>query len=82
LWEFFESIFTAANGNLGHEIVFIYQADFRNLSLYDCEIIPYQEDDGTEGIARWMSLGDFSPATPLYPVGFHDYLLRTSLNRT
>jgi 8-oxo-dGTP pyrophosphatase MutT (NUDIX family) len=58
------------DGDSGHEIVIIYQADFADSTLYDkAELVGY-EDDGTPFKALWKSLADFRPGVvPLYPDG-------------
>jgi ADP-ribose pyrophosphatase YjhB (NUDIX family) len=61
-----ENIF-AHNGDIGHEIVFIYRADFIDLSLYGRERIDGQEADGQDFVACWLPLAAFTPEQPLYP---------------
>lgn len=70
----FESIFTDRRGRSGHEIAFVYEADFVDRSLYAMASLPYQEDDGTTGLARWLPLSHFSPEMPLFPTAFYHYL--------
>ena len=53
-----ENIFTV-HGQLGHEIVMLYEADFADETLYERNQICAQEDDGSPFKAIWKSLGDF-----------------------
>jgi 8-oxo-dGTP pyrophosphatase MutT (NUDIX family) len=67
-----ENIFTF-NGELGHEIVLVYDGEFIDKSLYHQERVEgYEEEDGDIPFqAIWVSLtelfGEHSP--PLYPDG-------------
>ena len=53
-----ENIFTV-HGQLGHEIVMLYEADFVDETLYERNQICAQEDDGSPFKAIWKSLSDF-----------------------
>jgi 8-oxo-dGTP pyrophosphatase MutT (NUDIX family) len=55
------------NGDVGHEIVFIYRADFVDLTLYQREMIDGQEGDGQGFVAVWLPLAAFTSDQPLYP---------------
>ncbi|MFZ2358826.1 MAG: NUDIX hydrolase [Anaerolineae bacterium] len=66
------------NGEVGHEIVFIYRADFIDPTLYHREVIDGQEADGQDFVAVWLPLAAFTPDQPLYPVALLD-LLRQEL---
>jgi ADP-ribose pyrophosphatase YjhB (NUDIX family) len=65
-----ESIFTY-DGEPGHEIVMVYEADLADESLYEREVIEGRESQGEPITARWMPLDDFERegAPPLYPEG-------------
>lgn len=71
-----ENIFTF-NGELGHEIVVVYEAQFADRSLYERERV-----DGWDGIdneqplvALWKPLRYFADAhVPLYPDGLFELL--------
>lgn len=53
-----ENIFTV-HGQVGHEIVMLYEADFADETLYERNQICAQEDDGSSFKAIWKSLDDF-----------------------
>jgi ADP-ribose pyrophosphatase YjhB (NUDIX family) len=72
-----ENIFTH-EGEIGHEIVFIYRADFIDRSFYDREQVDGQEADGQDFVAYWLPLAAFTPEQPLYPTALLD-LLRSEL---
>jgi ADP-ribose pyrophosphatase YjhB (NUDIX family) len=72
-----ENIFTH-EGETGHEIVFIYRADFIDRSFYDREQVDGQEADGQDFVAYWLPLAAFTPEQPLYPTALLD-LLRSEL---
>jgi 8-oxo-dGTP pyrophosphatase MutT (NUDIX family) len=65
-----ESLFTF-EGESGHEIVMVYEADFADRSFCEREIIEGRESQGAPITARWMPLADFESqdAPPLYPDG-------------
>ena len=53
-----ENIFTV-HGELGHEIVMLYEADFADETMYERNPIWGQEDDGLPIKAVWKPLDDF-----------------------
>lgn len=53
-----ESIFTY-NGDLGHEIVMVYDADFVDQSFYTKQTFEGIEDDGQVINLMWISLQEF-----------------------
>lgn len=63
-----ENIFTY-NGDIGHEIVLLYRADFVVQEYYQRSLIPGIENgDPTQAI--WVPISDFSKGLmPLYPTG-------------
>ena len=63
-------------GDVGHEIVFLYRADFVDPTFYDREAIGGQEADGQDFVAVWLPLAAFTPEQPLYPVALLDLLRR------
>ena len=65
-----ENIFTF-DGEPGHEIVMVYEADLADASLYEREEIAGRESQGEPIKARWMPLRGFrhENAPPLYPEG-------------
>ena len=70
-----ENIFTL-NGQTGHEIVFVYEADLADGSLYDNESISATEDDGTAIKVLWKPLNDFQTGqSRLVPDGLLELLL-------
>ncbi len=55
------------NGSKGHEITFLYKADFADESLYQKEKMEILDKEGT--FAEWVSVEDIkSGKYPLYPV--------------
>lgn len=65
-------------GGTGHELVFIYRADFTDPALYAREQIAGQEADGEDFVAVWLPLDAFTPDQPLFPTALVD-LLRAEL---
>ncbi|MHC4253234.1 MAG: NUDIX domain-containing protein, partial [Planctomycetota bacterium] len=65
-----ESLFTF-DGEPGHELMMVYEADFEDGSLYEREVIEGRESQGEPITARWMPLSGFERegAPPLYPEG-------------
>jgi len=70
-----ENIFTY-NGEMGHEIVLVYEADFIDSSIYEQEYMDCHEDDGAPFKAVWKSLDEFGVEGPLYPESLLDLLLK------
>jgi 8-oxo-dGTP pyrophosphatase MutT (NUDIX family) len=66
-----ENIFTY-RGEIGHEIVLLYEATMSNQALYEQDVLVVHEEDGTQ-TARWMNLLALN-GTPLYPNGLPEYL--------
>lgn len=60
------------NGKPGHEIVFVFDAEFIDKTLYEMNEIPINEDVWV-GPARWIDL-DRLPDAPLYPDGLAELL--------
>ena len=60
------------NGQPGHEIVLIFDAEFVDKTLYENPEIPINEDVWI-GPARWIDL-DCLPDAPLYPDGLVELL--------
>ncbi len=64
-----ENFFTH-EGELGHEIVLVYEGDFVDKSFYEADAVPAQEENGLRFIARWKPLREFrEEEAPLYPDG-------------
>ena len=60
-----------------HDVVFVFDAKFRDDFLYDKVALPIAED--WDGPATWLHLGALgSVATPLYPTGLQALLLAHS----
>lgn len=70
-----ENIFTY-NGEMGHEIVLVYEADFTDKSIYEQDYMDCHEDDDTPFKAVWKSLSDFGAEGPLYPDSLPELLLK------
>lgn len=63
-------------GQPGHEIVLVYEADFADAALYDRALVVGYEDDGKPFEALWMPMTDFSDGKyPLYPDGLLEMLV-------
>ncbi|MGG0654956.1 NUDIX hydrolase [Rummeliibacillus pycnus] len=54
-----ENIFTY-NGDLGHEVVFVYDAEFIDKSFYDKTSFLGQEDNGATFKLLWKPISDFT----------------------
>ena len=69
-----ENIFTHL-GEMGHEIVLLYEAELVDRSLYERDVIEAVEANGSTFMALWKPLADFADGrTPLYPDGLLDLL--------
>lgn len=69
-----ENLFSYS-GEPGHEIVFVFDADFADASLYECGKLPlYEEVWGGE--AEWPDLSN-PLRVPLYPDGLVELLATT-----
>lgn len=75
-----ENVFTY-DGQMGHEIVMVYDGAFVDRSLYERAVIQGVEDDGLSFRAVWVNLADCaSPAAPpVYPTGLLELLARHPL---
>ncbi len=71
-----ENIFTF-NGEMGHEIVMIFDGRLADERLYEQEIIEGQEFDGFRQAllkAVWKKIDEFGTQSPLYPDGLLECL--------
>jgi len=69
-----ENIFTY-EGQIGHEIVVIYEGAFVDQLIYEKSWIMGKEDDDSEFKAVWKSIADFrNGELPLYPTGLLELL--------
>ncbi|WP_410620098.1 NUDIX hydrolase [Amycolatopsis sp. cmx-8-4] len=69
--EVLENVFVS-EGRTGHEIVFLYDAQFADPNLYAREEFKILDDDST---ARWVDVADFRNGTKiLYPKGLTELL--------
>lgn len=67
------------DGATGHEIVFVYDAGFRDRRLYDLPSSHGTEDDGVPFKIVWFDLAaDHAGSPPLYPDGLRELLNRES----
>jgi len=65
-------------GEPGHEVIFIYEGELVDPTLYEKEIIVGFEDNGDRFKALWRSLDTFrSERYPLYPTGLLELLDKT-----
>ena len=57
-------------GQIGHEIVLVYEADFVDQKIYEKSWVTGYEDDGKPFMAVWKSIEGFRNSNaPLYPDG-------------
>lgn len=63
-----ENIFTY-KGQMGHEIVLLYDGQFADPALYEQDELAAIEDNGVPFRATWMRLDEFGPDVPLFPDG-------------
>jgi 8-oxo-dGTP pyrophosphatase MutT (NUDIX family) len=73
-----ENIFVL-KGQMGHEIIMVYDGVMADSSLYRLTEITGYEDDSHPLKARWISLSDYNPqvvstSPPLYPTGLYELL--------
>ncbi len=74
-----ENIFTY-NGEMGHEIVLVFDGAFVDTATYDLPILYGSEDVADFPIrAMWKRLEEFTAAEPVYPDGLIDLLHQSSL---
>lgn len=65
------------DGRPGHEIAFIWQADFADAAAYLEEAFTYCDDGGLSGEALWVYPDRLaSQGIPLYPTGLSEVLKR------
>jgi 8-oxo-dGTP pyrophosphatase MutT (NUDIX family) len=70
-----ENIFTF-NGEQGHEIVFVYEARFKNEALYQEPIFQCIESNGLGFVAKWFNEAQLSSKKiHVYPCGLVDMLV-------
>ncbi|MFW2057419.1 NUDIX domain-containing protein [Acinetobacter haemolyticus] len=63
------------DGLSGHEIVFVYEAEFANLKQYQQHEIKGCETDGSTYVARWLSRKQIERNQyPVYPKGIEQWL--------
>lgn len=69
-----ENIFVY-EGKPGHEIVFVFQADFADRTLYNRELSMGREDNGAQFPAMWKPLEEFASGRAiLYPEGLAELI--------
>ena len=69
-----ENIFTI-RGEIGHEIVQVYDGQFQNSALYDQQALHADEGEGVIQRVVWKPLADFANGDPpLYPNGLYELL--------
>ena len=69
----FENIFIH-EGVPGHEIVFVYDGELVDKTIYDRPFFFFQEDNGETLKVLWKNMADFSDEIPLYPNGLPEFL--------
>lgn len=71
-----ENIFTF-NGELGHEIVIVYEAEFLDETFYCMDTFTGKEDDGSVFTLKWFPLSEFQSSNlRLVPDGLVDLILK------
>jgi ADP-ribose pyrophosphatase YjhB (NUDIX family) len=76
-----ENLFTF-DGKQGHEVVFVYDAEFKDRSLYELDCFEGRESNGQPFNALWIDVDSIGPdSPPLYPGGLIE-LLRKMSNTT
>ena len=69
-----ENLFTF-DGEPGHEVVFVYDAELKDPSLYQRDQFDGQESNGQPFRVRWIDIGSRGPnEPPVYPAGLIDLL--------
>jgi 8-oxo-dGTP pyrophosphatase MutT (NUDIX family) len=68
-----ENIFTY-RGDMGHEIVLLYEGEFTDQSVYGKEALECHEETDCPFIAVWKRMDEFGSDAPLYPDGLMDLL--------
>jgi 8-oxo-dGTP pyrophosphatase MutT (NUDIX family) len=62
-------------GKHGHEIAFVFQADFADRAFYNAEISVCKEDNNAQFPAMWKPFDEFATGRAiLYPAGLTDLL--------
>ena len=61
-------------GELEHEIVFVFEADFADQGLYLRPELSFSEAGWGDRVATWIRLDEFSADAPLYPDGLLELL--------
>ncbi|MBJ9986324.1 NUDIX domain-containing protein [Acinetobacter sp. S40] len=62
------------NRQQGHEIVFLYEANFLDRKIYNQGEIKGHETDGSTYIAQWITLEQLASGYPVYPKGIEHWL--------
>jgi 8-oxo-dGTP pyrophosphatase MutT (NUDIX family) len=69
-----ENLFTF-DGEPGHEVVFVYDAELKDPSLYQCDQLDGRESNDQPFRVRWIDIGSHGPnEPPVYPAGLIDLL--------
>ncbi len=69
-----ENVFTY-DGQMGHEIVMVYDGAFADQSLYERSVIHGAEDNGLSFRAVWINMAEHDTvALPIYPTGLVELL--------
>ena len=71
-----ENLFTF-DGEPGHEVLFIFDARFKEKSIYSLKHVPAHEGDDRQIKTKWIDPGKKKRKIPLYPEGLKE-LLKTS----
>ncbi|MCA9001717.1 MAG: NUDIX domain-containing protein [Planctomycetes bacterium] len=67
------------SGQPQHELLFVFDAEFRNSALYGQGTLVGKESNGKELIGEWVDLHEVhNGPIPLYPEGLRELILRSS----
>lgn len=69
-----ENIFVY-EGKPGHEITFVYAAEFADKSLYDLEVVPgHEPDNGKDFPLYWIDPHNLPEGIRIFPTGLTEFL--------
>lgn len=61
-------------GKPGHEVIFLWKAEFKDKSFYERETIQAHEDNGTPFTLFWLDRDKCPEGTEIFPTGVVDLL--------
>ena len=70
----FENVFTY-NGKVGHEIIFVYTAEFAESRFYESDVIEaFEHSDGQAFNLYWLDPKALPENKPLFPQGLSEFV--------